>query len=149
MAVCWWAATRSLESGATTRFRGRSGCIETFLSGPGMSRDYQTASGTPATPEEIVAAAARGELNAIQCLERYEDRFARALASVINVVDPDVIVLGGGLSNVDRLYSTIPSRLGAFVFSDVIVTRVVRAMHGDSSGVRGAAWLWPRGERRC
>ena len=91
-----------------------------------------------------MAAAARGELNATLCLERYEDRFARALASVINVVDPDVIVLGGGLSNVDRLYSTIPSRLGAFVFSDVVVTRVVRAMHGDSSGVRGAAWLWPR-----
>jgi fructokinase len=137
------------ESPGIACYCGRSGCIETFLSGPGMSRDYQTASGTPATPEEIVAAAARGELNAIQCLERYEDRFARALASVINVVDPDVIVLGGGLSNVDRLYSTIPSRLGAFVFSDVIVTRVVRAMHGDSSGVRGAAWLWPRGERRC
>ena len=91
-----------------------------------------------------MAAAARGELNATLCLERYEDRFARALASVINVVDPDVIVLGGGLSNVDRLYSTIPSRLGAFVFSDSVVTRVVRAMHGDSSGVRGAAWLWPR-----
>jgi fructokinase len=137
------------ESPGIACYCGRSGCIETFLSGPGMSRDYQAASGTPAMPEEIVAAAARGELNAIQCLERYEDRFARALASVINVVDPDVIVLGGGLSNVDRLYSTIPSRLGAFVFSDVIVTRVVRAMHGDSSGVRGAAWLWPRGERRC
>jgi fructokinase len=132
------------ESPGSGCYCGRSGCIETFLSGPGLSRDYEAASGNKATPEEIVAAAARGELNATLCLERYEDRFARALASVINVVDPDVIVLGGGLSNVDRLYSTIPSRLGAFVFSDVVVTRVVRAMHGDSSGVRGAAWLWPR-----
>ena len=132
------------ESPGNGCYCGRSGCIETFLSGPGLSRDYEAASGNKATPEEIVAAAARGELNATLCLERYEDRFARALASVINVVDPDVIVLGGGLSNVDRLYSTIPSRLGAFVFSDVVVTRVVRAMHGDSSGVRGAAWLWPR-----
>jgi fructokinase len=132
------------ESPGNGCYCGRSGCIETFLSGPGLSRDYEAASGNKATPEEIVAAAARGELNATLCLERYEDRFARALASVINVVDPDVIVLGGGLSNVDRLYSTIPSRLGAFVFSDVVVTRVVRARHGDSSGVRGAAWLWPR-----
>ncbi len=132
------------ESPGNGCYCGRSGCIETFLSGPGLSRDYEAASGNKATPEEIVAAAARGELNATLCLERYEDRFARALASVINVVDPDVIVLGGGLSNVDRLYSTIPSRLGAFVFSDSVVTRVVRAMHGDSSGVRGAAWLWPR-----
>ena len=132
------------ESPGNGCYCGRSGCIETFLSGPGLSRDYEAASGNKATPEEIVTAAARGELNATLCLERYEDRFARALASVINVVDPDVIVLGGGLSNVDRLYSTIPSRLGAFVFSDVVVTRVVRAMHGDSSGVRGAAWLWPR-----
>lgn len=132
------------ESPGNGCYCGRSGCIETFLSGPGLSRDYEAASGNKATPEEIVAAAARGELNATRCLERYEDRFARALASVINVVDPDVIVLGGGLSNIDRLYSTIPSRLGAFVFSDVVVTRVVRAMHGDSSGVRGAAWLWPR-----
>lgn len=132
------------ESPGNGCYCGRSGCIETFLSGPGLSRDYEAASGSKATPEEIVAAAARGELNATLCLERYEDRFARALASVINVVDPDVIVLGGGLSNIDRLYSTIPSRLGAFVFSDVVVTRVVRAMHGDSSGVRGAAWLWAR-----
>lgn len=132
------------ESPGNGCYCGRSGCIETFLSGPGLSRDYEAASGNKATPEEIVAAAARGELNATLCLERYEDRFARALASVINVVDPDVIVLGGGLSNIDRLYSTIPSRLGAFVFSDIVVTRVVRAMHGDSSGVRGAAWLWPR-----
>jgi fructokinase len=132
------------ESPGNGCYCGRSGCIETFLSGPGLSRDYEAASGNKATPEEILVAAARGELNATLCLERYEDRFARALASVINVVDPDVIVLGGGLSNIDRLYSTIPSRLGAFVFSDMVVTRVVRAMHGDSSGVRGAAWLWPR-----
>jgi fructokinase len=133
---------RSGESPGSACYCGRSGCIETFLSGPGFARDYAARSGRMATPEEIVAAAAGGDTTATLCLERYEDRFARALASVINVIDPDVIVLGGGLSNVERLYSTIPSRLGAFVFSDVVVTRVVRAMHGDSSGVRGAAWLW-------
>ena len=121
---------------------GRSGCIETLLSGPGLSRDYATSAGGEATPEEIVAAAIRGDLTASVCLERYEDRFARALASVINVVDPDVIVLGGGLSKIDRLYRTIPPKLSAYVFSDVVATRVVRALHGDSSGVRGAAWLW-------
>lgn len=134
------------ESPGIPCYCGRSGCIETFLSGPGLSRDYSMASRMNATPEEIVAAADRGDLAASLCLERYEDRFVRALASVINLIDPDVVVLGGGLSNVDRLYSTIPPRLSAYVFSDVVVTRVVRAMHGDSSGVRGAAWLWPRDE---
>ena len=92
---------------------GRSGCIETLLSGPGLSRDYATSAGGEATPEEIVAAAIRGDPTASVCLERYEDRFARALASVINVVDPDVIVLGGGLSKIDRLYRTIPPKLSA------------------------------------
>ena len=131
------------ESPGYACYCGRSGCIETFLSGPGLSRDYSTATGTSATPEEILAAADRGESGAALSLERYEDRFARALASVINVLDPEVIVLGGGLSNIDRLYTTLPPRLGAYVFSDIVVTRIVRALHGDSSGVRGAAWLWP------
>ena len=76
------------------------------------------------------------------CLERYEDRMARSLASVINLLDPDVIVLGGGLSNIERLYTSVPSRWSRYVFSDHVATRLVRALHGDSSGVRGAAWLW-------
>jgi fructokinase len=118
---------------------GRTGCIETFLSGPGLSRDCSL-EGVPAT--EIVERAAQGESNAAACLERYEERMARALASVINILDPDVIVLGGGLSNIDRLYATVPRLWAPFVFSDHVATRLVRAAHGDSSGVRGAAWLW-------
>jgi fructokinase len=97
------------------------------------------------TPEEIVRRATAGEPHAAACLDRYEDRMARALASIINVVDPDVIVVGGGLSNIDRLYGNVPLRWPRFVFSDTIDTRLVRARHGDSSGVRGAAWLWDSG----
>ena len=122
---------------------GRTGCIETFLSGPGLSRDFAAAGQALISAEEIVVRAHAGELDASLCLERYEDRFARALASVINVFDPDVVVLGGGVSNVDRLYTAIPARWSAYVFSDVITTRLAKARHGDSSGVRGAAWLWP------
>lgn len=123
---------------------GRSGCIETFLSGPGLARDFTAANGTALQAPEIVDRAARGDLAAAMSMERYEDRLARALASVMNIVDPDVIVLGGGLSNVGRLYASIPSRWSAHVFSDVVSTRLVRAQHGDASGVRGAAWLWGR-----
>jgi fructokinase len=121
---------------------GRSGCIETFLSGPGLARDYREPGAGNVSALDIVARAERGEPQALACLDRYEDRMARALASVINVLDPDVIVLGGGLSNVDRLYQAVPRRWGPFVFSDRVDTRLVRAAHGDSSGVRGAAWLW-------
>jgi fructokinase len=123
---------------------GRSGCIETFLSGPALARDYTAASGGDAsvTAEEVATRAAGGEPLAVACLARYEERLARALGSIINVIDPDVIVLGGGLSNIGRLYDSVPKLLPAYVFSDVVTTRVVRAMHGDSSGVRGAAWLW-------
>ena len=121
---------------------GLTGCIETFLSGPALTRDFESASGRRAGPRDIVAAAAAGDGAAVHCLERYEDRLARALASVVNIIDPDVIVLGGGLSNIDRLYASIPRRWTVHVFSDAVVTRVVRAQHGDSSGVRGAAWLW-------
>jgi fructokinase len=121
---------------------GLTGCIETFLSGPALARDFEFASGRRASPREIVAAASEGDAAAAHCLERYEDRLARALASVVNIIDPDVIVLGGGLSNIDRLYTSVPRRWTAHVFSDVVVTRIVRAQHGDSSGVRGAAWLW-------
>jgi len=121
---------------------GRRGCIETFLSGPGLARDHARCTGSSIDPAEIVSASARGDGAARDSIDRYERRLARALASVINVLDPDAIVLGGGLSNVERLYRQVPTLWTEFVFSDAIVTRLVRAKHGDSSGVRGAAWLW-------
>jgi fructokinase len=120
---------------------GRSGCIECFLSGPGLALDY--ASADPAVEaDEVARRASEGEGHAMACIDRYEERMARALAGVINVVDPDVIVLGGGLSNVERLYSRVPPLLSRHVFSDHVATRLLRARHGDASGVRGAAWLW-------
>ena len=124
---------------------GQQGCIETFLSGPGLARDHRSATGRELKPPEIVAAAAAGEADALATLERYEGRMAKALASIINVLDPEVIVLGGGLSNIERLYEAVPARWGAWVFSDQVSTRLEKARHGDSSGVRGAAWLWPAG----
>ena len=120
---------------------GRSGCIETFLSGPGLERDYAM-SGNVLGAADIAARAREQDAFARSCLDRYMDRMARSLASVINVLDPDVIVLGGGLSNIEELYTTVPARWGRYVFSDRVDTRLVRAKHGDSSGVRGAAWLW-------
>jgi fructokinase len=122
---------------------GKQGCIETWLSGPGFEREYAAASGTTRTAREIVEAAARGEREASAALSRYHDRLARALASVINVLDPHVIVLGGGMSNTPGLAETVQPLLSRWVFSDRVETRVVRHVHGDSSGVRGAAWLWP------
>ena len=121
---------------------GRSGCIETFLSGPGLARDHEARTGRASSPEAIVAAAAQGDRAANATLARYEHRLARGLASIINVLDPDAIVLGGGMSNVARLYERIPALWGRFIFSDVVVTRLTPPVHGDSSGVRGAAWLW-------
>ena len=121
---------------------GLTGCLETFLSGPGMSRDHASAAGEVLTPAEIEARARASDAAAEATLARYEDRLARGLASVINVVDPDVIVLGGGLSNLDRLYRNVPARWQRYVFSDRVDTRLVDPVHGDSSGVRGAAWLW-------
>ncbi|HWI20209.1 MAG TPA: ROK family protein [Vicinamibacterales bacterium] len=122
---------------------GRSGCIETFLSGPALARDYISLGGDDLAAVDVVARAEQGDPRAVQCLERYERRFARAIATVINVLDPDVVVLGGGLSNITRLYETVPSLWGRHIFSDHVATRLVRARHGDSSGVRGAAWLHP------
>ena len=119
---------------------GRRGCVEVFLSGPGLARDYRDGA---LTAKEIAARAAGGEALALAALARYEERLARALADVINILDPDVIVLGGGLSNIERLYESVPVLWRPHVFSDRVATRLVRAMHGDSSGVRGAAWLWP------
>lgn len=123
---------------------GRSGCIETFLSGPGLAADYarRSHSGERLTSEDVVARAAAGESVALQTLDVWEDRLARSLATVINVVDPDVIVIGGGLSRIGRLYANVPARWGRYIFSDRVVTRLVAAAHGDASGVRGAAWLW-------
>jgi fructokinase len=119
---------------------GRYGCVETFLSGPGLARDYSPTD--THTAEQIAALAAQGEPRARAALERYEERLARALATVVNILDPDVIVLGGGVSNIGRLYESVPRLWTPHVFSDRVATRLVRAQHGDSSGVRGAAWLW-------
>jgi len=121
---------------------GRAGCIETYLSGPGMSADHLRATGVEKSALELVAAAAKGDAACEATLARYERRLARALAGAINLLDPDVIVLGGGLSNIERLYARVPQLWGAQVFSDDIRTRLLRHAHGDSSGVRGAAWLW-------
>jgi fructokinase len=132
-------APAGTESPGPACYCGRRGCIETFLSGPGLTRDYDGVT----SAREIAARATSGEPRANDCLARYEDRMARALASVINILDPDVIVLGGGLSNIVRLYERVPLLWGAHVFSDRVAAKLVRAQHGDSSGVRGAAWLWP------
>ena len=121
---------------------GRSGCIETFLSGPGLAADYarRTPREDRLTSEQVVERAIAGEPAAMTALDVWEDRLARSVATVINVVDPDVIVIGGGLSRIERIYTNVPARWGRYIFSDRVVTRLVRAAHGDASGVRGAAW---------
>ncbi|MBI3555631.1 MAG: ROK family protein [Deltaproteobacteria bacterium] len=121
---------------------GKWGCIETFVSGPGLARDYAKVTGQSCTADQIAALAAGGDRGAVDALERYEDRLARALAGIINVLDPNIIVLGGGVSNIERLYENVPLLWHKYVFSDTVATRLVRAKYGDSSGVRGAAWLW-------
>ena len=125
-----------------TCYCGRTGCIETFLSGPGLARAYHLRSGQVIDAVEVTRRAEEGDPAAAQVLAKYEHRMARALAGVINMIDPDVIVLGGGLSNIDRLYANVPRLWAPFVFSDRVTTPLVKAAHGDSSGVRGAAWLW-------
>ena len=124
---------------------GKRGCIETFLSGPGLAVDYRSSAGGASDPERIAAAAESGDPLAVAALNRYEDRMARSLASVINILDPDVIVLGGGLSNLTRLYRSVPALIPRYLFSDGASIRLRRPAHGDSSGVRGAAWLWEAG----
>jgi fructokinase len=121
---------------------GRSGCIEAYLSGPGLSADHLRDSGEALEAPEIAARAARGDARCEAALARYEERLARALGAVINVLDPDCIVLGGGMSNIERLYVNVPRLWSAYVFSDDVATRLLRNVHGDASGVRGAAWLW-------
>ena len=143
-----WAAESERPGWAC--YCGQCGCIETWLSGPAMARDHETATGTQLTAELIASGAAQGDSACEATLQRFEARLARALASVINLLDPDVIVLGGGVSQLDRLTVNVPALWGQHVFDgssaaakkDPVRTKLVRSLHGDSSGVRGAAWLW-------
>ncbi len=141
-----WPAASELPGDAC--YCGRSGCIETWLSGPALARDYTRVSPSndlraDLSAEEVVTRAAQGDEAAAKTLDRWEARLARALATVINIVDPEVIVVGGGLSAIERLYDHVPNLWGQWIFSDAVATRLMRARHGDDSGVRGAAGLWP------
>ena len=131
------------ESPGPPCYCGKRGCIEAFLSGPSLARDHEAHTGKKLSTRDIVQGSNDGEKEPMKTMERYHDRLARALSSIINVLDPDVIVLGGGMSNVVGLAEEAQKRLFGYVFSDTIETRIVHNMHGDSSGVRGAAWLWP------
>ncbi len=122
---------------------GKQGCIETFISGTGFATDYQRLSGKTLKGDEIIRLVDAQDAVAELAISRYELRLAKALSHVVNILDPDVIVLGGGMSNVERLYKTVPSLMKSFVFGGECETPVRKARHGDSSGVRGAAWLWP------
>jgi fructokinase len=136
-----WPAAWELPGPAC--YCGARGCIETYLSGPGLSRDFESATGRAMPAEEIAALAAGADADAEACLRRYEDRMARGLAHVINIIDPDVIILGGGLSNIRRLYDNVPGLWHRHVFSDRVDTPLLPPAHGDAGGARGAAWLWP------
>jgi fructokinase len=127
-------------------FCGHPGCIETWLSGPGIERDHLRVTGEPMRSRDIVARAAVGDAACEATLGRYEERLARALAHVVNILDPDVVVLGGGVSQVARLYESVPRLWQRWAFSDRVDTALRPPVHGDSSGVRGAAWLWGPGE---
>jgi fructokinase len=131
------------ESPGPACYCGRSGCIETFLSGPGLAADHRRHGGAEIAGPEIAAGAAAGDPACRATFDRYVDRLARALAAVINLLDPDAIVVGGGLSAVGLLYDEMPRRWGRYIFSDTVATRLLPPRHGDDSGVRGAAWLWP------
>jgi fructokinase len=127
---------------------GQSGCVETFLSGTGFAADYLRRTGRSARAEEVMAAVRAGDGEACDTFERYLDRLGRGIAHVVNILDPDAIVLGGGMSDVDDLYPALPERIATHVFSDTFTTPILKNRHGASSGVRGAAWLWkgPGGE---
>jgi fructokinase len=126
---------------------GFRGCIETWISGTGLEADYARATNTKLRGKEIIARCEQGEPHAVACVQRYEDRLTRSLAQLVNILDPDVIVLGGGVSQVPRLYQNVPHRLKEYVFGREADTPVLVAKHGDASGVRGAAWLWPLEKR--
>ncbi|WKE67452.1 ROK family protein [Gallaecimonas kandeliae] len=125
-------------------FCGKRGCLEQFVSGTGMARDYLMLTGKALDVMGIMAQKRLGDADAIRCWERFIDRLARGLSQIINILDPDVIVIGGGLSNVDELYQELPALLPDYVLGGRCVTPIVKAQHGDASGVRGAAWLWPQ-----
>jgi len=134
----WWRE----DDGAHACYCGKRACIETYLSGPGVAQNYQLRFGHSLTSEEIVAAAASGDESCRQMLDCYFDQLARALAHLINILDPDAIVLGGGMSNIDAIYPAVAARLENYVFSDYVATPVLQAARGDASGVYGAALLW-------
>lgn len=134
-----WA--RAEESPGPLCYCGKRGCLELWISGTGVARDFKSVTGLDWTAREILSAGESGEAQAAAAVERFEDRLARGLAHVINSLDPDVIVLGGGVSRVQHLYESVPKRLGAYVFGGEVSTPVLQAMYGDASGVRGAAWL--------
>jgi fructokinase len=121
---------------------GRIGCLETWISGPALIREHERSTGRRWTPDRIAEAAIAGDAGAEKVLAEYESRLARGLAVIVNILDPAAIVLGGGLSNLARLYERVPPLLVPLVFSDRLATRIIPPRHGDSSGVRGAAWLW-------
>ena len=130
------------QAGSRSCYCGRSACIECYLSGPAVAAEYRRESGIDLTAEQVMERVGEDPL-ARSILDRYVARLARALAGVVNILDPDVIVLGGGLSNVDELYDAVPRLWGEWIFSDGVATRLAKNHHGDSGGVLGAAWLWP------
>ena len=136
-----WPSTE--ERGAHRCWCGRTNCLETWISGSAFVADYRRAGGDAPDGSEIIRRAEAGEAMACSALDRYVDRLGRALAVISDILDPDVIVLGGGMSNVQALYERVPEIFARYLFSDVCETRIVKARYGDSSGVRGAAWLWP------
>jgi len=122
---------------------GKTGCLETWLSGPGISQDHESGTGNRVAAQDIAAQARQGDPSCRNTMDRFLDRLTRGLATVINVLDPDIIVLGGGVSHIQEIYIEVPQRLREYVFSDRVDTPVIQNRHGDASGVRGAAWLWP------
>jgi fructokinase len=138
-----WPRPEWNETPGPQCWHGGFGCLETWISGSGMAADHQRVTGAALTAEQVVAGAQSGDERCAATLGRYEDRLARALAAVINLVDPGVIVLGGGVSGVKRLYDHVPRLWDQWIFSDRVDTKLVPPAHGDASGVRGAAWLWP------
>jgi fructokinase len=134
------------EDGQPRCYCGKRGCIETFLSGPGLERNYQARYGNARSSREIVAGATAGERSCVDMMAAWHDQMARALAHLINILDPDAIVFGGGMSNIESLYREVPPLLPNYVFSDFVSTPLLKAEHGDASGVRGAAMLWPNEE---
>ncbi len=134
---------RSEEWPGPPCYCGRTGCIEALISGPALARQFSAQSGRTLSAEQIAQAAISGDRQALSVIEMFENRLARGLAMVVNIFDPAVIVLGGGLSNIERLYRTVAPQISRYAFSDGVDTPIRRALHGDSSGVRGAAWLWP------